>query len=428
MKKWQKVLIQSGLVLLILVAAVGLAKKMASFRKSPEKKDKNVSAPLLHAMEVLQQTMLMNVQGNGTVTARMQVQVVPQVSGKVIECHRQLVNGGFFKADEPLVVIEKTDYELAVESASAAVAQAQVKMEQEQAEADVSRQEWDRLHPNEEPTSVLVLRGPQIQNAHAQLRAAQAQLAKAKLDLERTSIKMPFDGRIVSTNIDVGQFITAGAVVYRTDLVEITVPLKDSELAWFDVPLAGNGLANAMSRTVVDVTSTFAGKEHTWAGKLVRTEGRIDPKSRMVRVVVQVDDPFKIEGDRPPLVPGMFTRVNIAGRKVKDIYRVPRYAIRKGTEIWVGRKIEEAGKNKDEKKVDDHQAASNANSAESQVYYELEILPVQIIRMDRQSAYISEGLADGDIVILSPLETVTDGMTIRVYMDDDKSDSQEGDL
>ena len=191
MKKWHKVLIQLSLVIIILLVAMGLAKKLSSLRKPPEKKAKYVSAPLLHAMEISKQTMTMNVQGNGTVAARMQVQVVPQVSGKVIQCHDQLVNGGFFKANEPLVVVEKTDYELAVQSASAQVAQAQVKLEQEKAEADVSRQEWDRLHPNEEPTSALVLRGPQIQNAQAQLKAAQAQLAKAQLDLDRTSIKMP---------------------------------------------------------------------------------------------------------------------------------------------------------------------------------------------------------------------------------------------
>jgi multidrug resistance efflux pump len=109
----------------------------------------------MNAIQVYPETLQMTVQGFGTVKPRMEVQVVPQVSGKVIQCHPQLVNGGFFRAEEPLVVIEQTDYTLAVESADAAVAQAEVKVEQEKAEADVAHQEWEKLHPDKEPDSIL---------------------------------------------------------------------------------------------------------------------------------------------------------------------------------------------------------------------------------------------------------------------------------
>jgi RND family efflux transporter MFP subunit len=398
MNKWKKPLIQFALAVVIVVVAIGVAKMMSSFRKAPEKKAQNVSAPLLNAIQVYPETLKMTVQGFGTVKPRMEVQVVPQVSGKVTQCHQQLVNGGFFQADEPLVVIEQTDYTLAVESADAAVAQAEVKVEQEKAEADVAHQEWEKLHPDKQPESILVFREPQIRNAQAQLNAAQAQLAKAKLDLERTTMTMPFDGRIVKTTIDVGQFITAGtpvATVYRTDIVEIMLPLEDAELEWFDLPLDGNN--SASGGTPVGVFASFAGGEYSWQGQLVRTEGQIDPKSRMVHVVAQVTDPFKTESPRPPLTPGMFVRVDIEGRQIENIYRLPRYAIRRGAEVWVAKGTGETK--------------------------ELTIQPVDIVRMDRDFAYISGGLNDGAFVITSALGTVTDGMDIRIHVDD-KAENQ----
>jgi len=395
MKNRKRVILQLVLVVVIIAAAIGVAKTMSLFRKPPAKKTQHVSSPLLNAIQVYPESLQMTVQGFGTVKPRMEVQVVPQVSGKVMHCHRQLVNGGFFQADEPLVVIEQTDYTLVVESAAAAVAQAEVKVEQEKAEADIAHQEWEKLHPDKQPDSILVFREPQIRNAQAQLSAAKARLAKAKLDLERTTITMPFDGRVVATNIDVGQFITIGApiaTVYRTDVVEVMVPLEDAELAWFAVPLNSNHNGDN-SYAAVTVFAEFAGAEHTWVGRLVRTEGQIDPKSRMVHVVAQVVDPFKTESGRPPLVPGMFVRVAIQGKEVKDIYRVRRYAIRGSKEVWVAKGTGETKK--------------------------LTIQPVEIVRMDRDFAYISSGLSEGDFVVTSALGTVTNGMTIRIIVDDE---------
>jgi RND family efflux transporter MFP subunit len=397
MKKWRKVLVQFTLVVVIFVIAIGLAKMMSTLRRPPEKKPQQVSAPLLNAIQVYAESLQMTVRGFGTVKPRMEVQVVPQVSGKVIECHPQLVNGGFFNANEPLLLIEQTDYTLAVESAAAAVAQAEVKLEQEKAEADVAHQEWENLHPDKEPDSILVFREPQIRNAEAQLKAAQARLAKAELDLERTTVTMPFDGRVVQTNIDQGQFITAGApvaTVYRTDVVEIMVPLEDAELRWFDLPLDGNHNSD-IAGTPVSVSASFAGGEYSWQGRLVRTEGQIDPKSRMVHVVAQVSDPFKTESSRPPLTPGMFVRVEIEGRQIESIYRLPRYAIRRGTEVWVA-----AGTHKTKK---------------------LTVKPVDIVRMDRDFAYITTGLSEGDFVITSALATVTNDMAVRVQVDDQET-------
>jgi multidrug efflux pump subunit AcrA (membrane-fusion protein) len=141
----------------------------------------------------------------------------------------------------------------------------------------------------------------------------------------------------------------------------------------------------------VGVFASFAGGEHSWQGRLVRTEGRIDPKSRMVHVVAQVTDPFKPVSSRPPLTPGMFVRVDIEGREVKDIYRLPRYAIRRGREVWIAAGTEEIKT--------------------------LTVHPVEVVRMDKMFAYVAAGLNEGDLIITSALETVVNGMAVRVLAD-----------
>ena len=388
-KKGSRVLFQVAGIILVFAAAAGLFMLLKSMKKEPEKKERLLVIPLLDACAADVENVQMTVTGYGTVRARAEVQVVPQVSGRAEFVNSNFINGGFFRAGEALVRIESADYELAAERAQAAVAQAQVLLDQERAEADVAKQEWRRLHPDEEPTSALVLRTPQIANAKAQLLAAEAQLASARLDLKRTEISMLFDGRVVSGSIDEGQFLVAGqpiGAVYRTDVVEISVPLEDRELEWFD-----------LSGTVaVDVSAQFAGRRYVWRGLAVRTEGEIDPTSRMVHVVVQVRNPFKTTDERPALVPGMFVQTDIRGRKIDSLVRIPRYALRNGREVWV---------------------AKNER---------LTIVPVDVIRLDKEFAYIVSGLNEGDIVITSPLEMVVDGMRVRIELSDKPCGGKDG--
>jgi RND family efflux transporter MFP subunit len=322
------------------------------------------------------------------VQPKFEVNIVPQVAGIVVRCHPNFVNGGFFQAGEPLIVIDPRDYKLAVENAGSAVATAQVRLDQERAEAAVARQEWNQLHPNEEPTSPLVVREPQIRQAEALLQAATAQLAKANLDLERTTIAMPFPGRITQKSVDTGQYVTPGqsvAAVYSTEVVEIVIPLEDRELAWFEAPMGqSNGTTGIEATSEADVFAEFEGTRHAWKGRVVRTQGRIDPVSRMVKVVVEVNKPFEISEGRPPLVPGMFAEVAIRGKAVQKVYRVPRHAIHNGNQVWV------------------------ANSDK------LVIRPVEVLRFDNQDAYLSAGLNDGESVVTTPLDIVSDGMAIRV--------------
>ena len=121
---------------------------------------------------------------------------------------------------------------------------------------------------------------------------------------------------------------------------------------------------------------------------MVRTEGQIDTASRMVHVVVEVDDPFALTDGRPPLVPGMFVEVEIHCRTWEDVVPLPRHLIHNDSQVWIA--------------VND----------------QLSIRPVHITRLDQRFAYIASGLADGDLVITSALEIATEGMRIQSVQSD----------
>jgi len=385
---------QAFWVLIVVVIGLMLSKCMVGMKKEPAKKPQERIAPLVKTSVVQLEDVEMVVSGYGTVRPKREVTVAGQVSGRIIYCDDNFVNGGFFKKEQALVKIDPRDYEVAVENAEAEVARAMVGLEQEMAEAEVARVEWEQMNPDKEPTSSLVLRGPQIRQAKAQLKAAEALLARAKLDLERTVISMPFDGRVSQESVDVGQYLMAGgaiATVYATDVVEISVPIEDRELAWFDVAMIQNGKDSGAEAEVI---ADFAGVRQVWQGRVVRTAGQIDETSRMVSIVVEVEKPFEISDSRPPLVPGMFVEIKIKGNKLEDVIIVARSSIHNKNEVWI----------------------VNGDK--------LHIQKVEVARSDKKNAYIKSGLKAGDEIITSPIDVVTDKMDIRTQSSHDEVESK----
>jgi RND family efflux transporter MFP subunit len=377
--------IKSKIFVPLAILAIGVfsAVMMAKSRQAPPRQERVAPGPLVEVIEVSRQAVDLRVSGHGEVVPKVAVDVVPQVAGRVVRVHQSLVAGGFFRANEPLVVIEARDYELALERAQAAVARADVALETQRAEAEIARQEWQALHPREEPPSGLVVREPQVRQAEAELAAARADLASAQLDLERTRVAVPFDGVVVSKSVDAGQFVTAGqkiARVYGTSTVEVRVPLRAEDLIWFDVPTGGSGRAGPVAL----VRSTSGRAEDVWTGTVVRQEAEIDPTSRMVHVVVEVSDPYSADEGRRALRPGSFVEVEIEGATLDEVAPVPRYAVHENDTVWVVRDGS------------------------------LEIRKIDIARSDRERVLVRRGLDSGELVVSSPLDAVTDGMSVRV--------------
>jgi multidrug efflux system membrane fusion protein len=380
---------QTFISLGILVLGIAGAIVLVALRKPPERTQQDVQAPLVKFEQLQARDIPMVIRGHGTVHPKVQVDIIPEVAGKVVFVHRELKVGGFIHRDEKILQIDPRDYELAVQQADAAVADAKVRLETEQAEADVARKEWSKLNPGMEPTSPLVLREPQIRRAKATLISAEAQLATAKLRFERTSLSLPFDVLITSERVDLGQYVVNGqslGTAFGTEAVEIEVPLEDDELAWFDVfsnSIFANGNPNPEALTPVEVRADFAGAVHTWHGRVVRTTGQVDRMSRMVFVVVEVPEPFKVIEGKPPLLPGVFAEVLIRGKILHDAIALPRDAVREGDQVWL---------------VQDGR---------------LHIQPLDIVRADKDFAYVVSDLDDGANVVVSSLDAAVDGMEVR---------------
>jgi RND family efflux transporter MFP subunit len=368
------------LPLIAVVFGIVLAAWLMSARKAPARVERPALGPLVEVMPAQITDVPVVISGHGEVVPRVAVDVVPQVAGQVVKVHPSLVAGGFFRANEALVVVDPRDYELALERAQASVARAQVSIQREQAEAVVAHEEWDELHPGEEAPG-LVVREPQIRQAEAELAAANADLSAARLNLERTHVSLPFDGVVVSESVDVGQFVGSAnrlARVYGTAFVDVRVPLESRELAWFDVP-SRNGGTGPRAEVSVD----FGGTRSTWEGRVTRMEAQVDQASRMVHVVVEVKDPYAASENRPALLPGTFVDVRIFGRTLEGVVPVPRFAVHDGNQVWVF----EDGK--------------------------LAVRRVQTLRSDRHQTLVASGIDADDLVIVSSLDAVTDGMAVR---------------
>jgi len=368
------------LPLIVLGFGVVLTLVLLSARKVPERIERPTLGPLVEVMSAQITDVPVVISGHGEVVPRVAVDVVPQVAGQVVKVHRSLVAGGFFRAGDTLVVIDPRDYELALERAQASVARAEVSLQREQAEAVVAREEWDELHPGEEAPG-LVVREPQIRQAEAEVAAAEADLSAARLNLERTHLSLPFDGVVVSESVDVGQYVGSSnrlARVYGTAFVDVRVPLESRELAWFDVP-SRNGGTGPRAEVSVD----FGGTRSTWKGRVTRMEAQVDQASRMVHVVVEVKDPYATSENRPALLPGTFVDVQIFGRTLAGVVPVPRFAVHEGGQVWV---------------FDDGKLA---------------IRRVQVLRSDRHQTLVASGIDADELVIVSSLDAVTEGMTVR---------------
>jgi RND family efflux transporter MFP subunit len=355
-----------------------------------ETEEKTRLIPVVRTLKAEKQNMRLTVSSQGTVGPRSVTNMLPEISGRVLYISPSLVLGGFFEENEVLLRIDPYDYQLAITQAESAIAQARLSLEQEKAEAIVSRQEWADLGKGE-AASPLVLHQPQIAYAEAALESAKASLEQARRNLKKTEIKAPFTGRVRQKSVDIGQYVSPGASLaqlYSVDVAEVRIPLPDSDLAYVNIPLnyRGEDPGSKQGPDVV-VTAEFAGKNYRWKGRIVRTEGEIDPASRMLYAIVQVEDPYARSRDRskPPLAVGMFVNTEIQGKRVSDVVALPRSAVRDDDTVWI----------------------VNSESR-------LEFRQVNILKSETNRILIDSGLLDGEVICVSPLDAVIEGMQVTV--------------
>ena len=363
-------------------------------RPGPERTKPEVVPPLVEVVEVDPRTERLTVFSQGTVRPVTESELAAQVSGRVVSVSPDLREGAFFDRGEVLVRIDPSDYRLAVQNAEAAVAQAEARLARIESEARVAREELDLLGAGDE-ASPLARYEPQLAEARSNLESARASVERARLDLARTTIEAPYAGRVRERRVDVGQIVAPGtpvASVFGTEAAEVRLPISKEDLGYLPEWIGLGATIGEGEETRVTLAGEIGGEVRRWTGRLVRTSGEIDPRTRMLSLFVRVDDPYgRDTGATGPSLPmGLFVEAEIPGRELTGVYVVPREALSSEGSLRV---VGPAGR--------------------------LQIRPVEIARSTEDRVVVREGLEPGSRVVVSRLDAVTDGMVVRVASGDE---------
>ncbi|MEP6342288.1 MAG: efflux RND transporter periplasmic adaptor subunit [Maricaulaceae bacterium] len=376
-----------GIPIVLIAGSYILAKVIIKAYEKPEERKRsfNTLSVLADYARTDDVQLMVNVQGE--VRPQIEINLVPQVGGQIVKVSPNFIQGGIFKKGETLIEIEAADFEISIIRAEADVAQAEQNLVREIAEGDLARKDFEELLSG--TASSLALREPQRAQAEAAVKAAKGQLLAAKLQLERTKVKAPFDGRVRSKTSDIGQFVSPGAAlgqIFSTDVVEVTLPLTDDDLYKVNLPLAyvADKRSNAPE---VELSTTIAGKRRYWKGRVMRTDSVINTQTRGLSAIVEVTDPYDtgMSEDGVPLAPGLFVEAAINGREFKDVIVIPRDGLRPQNQVYL---------------------ADNKGK--------VEIRTVSVLDTNSERAVISEGIRDGELVVLSPMEPSRTSLTLKV--------------
>lgn len=322
----------------------------------------------------------------GTVIPAREVVLKSRVSGEIVKIHPEFTEGGFLKKDTEIIQIDPQDYELALARKRSAVTDAEYALKLELGHQQVAKREWELLNqgkPAQDMEKELALRQPHLSKVRADLSAAEAELKAAMLDLERTHITVPFNAMVRSKSVDRGSQVASQeplAELVGTDAYRIQVSLPVDRLEWIDVPVQA-GDFGSKARIIY-------GQGHECSGKVIRLMGDLATEGRMARILVEVADPLGLNAsnqDRTPLLIGEYVRVKILGRKLNNVFQIPRTALKDNSSIWI---------------VSENQT--------------LEIRKVRPVWRDADVVLLQDGLTPGEQLIVSDLPAPVEGMAVRV--------------
>lgn len=364
---------------LILAGAYGGYTAIASTGPETSEEEVKNTLPIVTVAPIQSSDYKVVITSHGELQPVEVTQLSAQVSGEVISWHPNFVVGGVVKRGEVLFSIESDNYQAAVLQAEAQLASAKANLIEEKAKAEVAKRQAKRL-PEKQVTD-LYLRKPQVLSASAQVKSAQAELKRAKRDLENCKIVAPYDALVVSRDIGVGQFITAGAHVAKLNNVEageVHIPIAGFDSAFLPKNYAGLE-ARVIQRGISNVERE---------GKIERDLGVVDSSTRMINVVVSVADPYAIDSSATPLKFGSYVEVQFVGKELKHIYRLPQELVN-NQQVWV---VNDKG--------------------------ELEPRKVNVLRAEKEFMLIGEGLFDDDQIVLTVPEYPQKGLLVDVNVAD----------
>jgi len=370
-RKTKRILLITGLLLGAVLGAVG----MSALKPEPPKKPATETKLLVDVMPLVAMQADFDISSQGTVRPRTETSLSAEVSGTIVSISPKFIAGGVFARDEVLMQIDPANYAAAVQQAKAVVRQRKIEFDG----AEKLRSQGYRAEA-------------ELASAAAALATAEADLIRANRNLERTFIRLPYEGMVRSKDADIGQFVNPGTklgVTFATDYAEVRLPLTDSDLAFIDLPdardIAESGAAIGAQLTL---SAVQRGQVQEWEGHIVRSEGVVDESSRVTYAVARIEDPYRLHNEGVALPIGTFVVAKIKGETAADLIRVPQAAIRGADQLIF---------------LDDD------NNIRMQT--------VTIMRSDAEFAYVSEGASPGERIVTTALDNPINGTKVRTTDD-----------
>ena len=386
---WRKLCI---ILLCVIILGAGIAGASYINKTAPKAHKRRPPSmdPLVQVQSIQRTHERAIVRVMGTVVPALEMVLKSRVSGEIVSMHPEFVEGGYLEKGTKVLQLDPQDYELAVERKQSQVANAQYALKLELGHQEVAQREWELLKgdgPAKAQDLELALRKPHLEKARAELAAAEADLKQAKLDLARTAVRSPFNAIVRTKHVELGSHVATHdmlAELVGTDEYWVKASVPMDRLKWITIPTK---MGEPGSRVRV-IYGGGSQSSYEREGLVIKLLGDLEAEGRMARVLVSVKDPLdqQANGTRhPPLLIGDYVRVEIEGHELKDVFKIPRTALRDNSKIWIER----------------------GDGV-------LHIRHVEVVWRDPQYVFLRDGFKEGERLIVSDLATPVEGMAVIV--------------
>jgi len=286
-------------------------------------------------------------------------------------------------------MIDQADYLLSEKLAESQLVQAEYEYKLELGYQEVARHEWAMIENNGSASELekeLTLRKPHLKKVEAGVAAAKTNLEQVRLNLERTSVTLPFDALVLSRDVSVGSQVNTqsqlGVFVDASRFrVEVTIPFD--KLDWIKLPGKGNPGA-----AVQIFPSGGSEDKALWRGTVTGLAPEIESQGRMAQLLIEVENPLAGE---VPLLLNSFVSVAIASRELKDVFVIPSQAVHNGEVVYV-------------------------MNGESRVVFK----KIVSVWRDKEWVVAESGLDNGDIMITSDVPSAVPNMKVEQIKEQEK--------
>lgn len=367
--------IRLAIAVAILIAGIALFALLAGLKNTPLPANPPRPFSEVETVTARKQDLAVSVTAQGVVEPVTVTRAAAEVEGVVVAVSPRLEAGASFQEGEILLEIDPSDYLAELAQARSNLAEAKLALAEEEMRARQADRDWKRLGSPGQAPSDLALRLPHLEAARARAEAAEAAVARAEKNLERTKLRAPYEGRVRAKLTDLGSRVGKGealAEFYALSPLEVRLPVSRQDAAFLEI-----------QGQEIELKVPGEG-DRTWRAILHRSEGEIRREDRTIVIVARLDG--KMPG--APL-PGQFVEASITGRVIPGVVRVPRRAFVTSDRVMV---------------------VAEAHSVSTR--------EVEVLRTERDEVLVTAGIEDGEQLCVTALTAVIEGMEVKVVSRD----------